>query len=108
MTVLPANATVTIVGAGVVGSAIAYELSRVLDPAETPILVLEAQREKIGKRPVRLLVFSLSTSVGGDVDATFNYGRPVWHVMKPSFRVGGRNGGSDSLPAPRHYRNLYH
>ncbi|MDR7905390.1 FAD-dependent oxidoreductase [Thermosynechococcus sp. JY1334] len=46
MTVLPANATVTIVGAGVVGSAIAYELSRVLDPAETPILVLEAQREE--------------------------------------------------------------
>lgn len=45
MTVLPVNATVTIVGAGVVGSAIAYELSRVLDPAETPILVLEAQGE---------------------------------------------------------------
>lgn len=46
MTVLPANVTVTIVGAGVVGSAIAYELSRVLDPAETPILVLEAQAEE--------------------------------------------------------------
>ncbi|WP_164920975.1 NAD(P)/FAD-dependent oxidoreductase [Thermosynechococcus vestitus] len=43
---LPANATVTIVGAGVVGSAIAYELSRVLDAAATPILVLEAQREE--------------------------------------------------------------
>lgn len=46
MTAPPANATVTIVGAGVVGSAIAYELSRVLDPAETPILVLEAQGEE--------------------------------------------------------------
>ncbi|HIK34229.1 MAG TPA: FAD-binding oxidoreductase [Thermosynechococcus sp. M98_K2018_005] len=46
MTALPANATVTIVGAGVVGSAIAYELSRVLDPAETPILVLEVQGEE--------------------------------------------------------------
>ncbi|MFN4065794.1 MAG: NAD(P)/FAD-dependent oxidoreductase [Thermosynechococcus sp.] len=46
MTVLPTNATVTIVGAGVVGSAIAYELSRVLDAAETPIVVLEAQREE--------------------------------------------------------------
>ncbi|BCX11531.1 MAG: hypothetical protein KatS3mg067_0469 [Thermosynechococcus sp.] len=46
MTVLPANATVTIVGAGVVGSAIAYELSRVLDAAATPILVLEAQGEE--------------------------------------------------------------
>lgn len=46
MTVLPTNATVTIVGAGVVGSAIAYELSRVLDTAETPTVVLEAQREE--------------------------------------------------------------
>lgn len=46
MTVLSTNATVTIVGAGVVGSAIAYELSRVLDAAETPTVVLEAQREE--------------------------------------------------------------
>lgn len=46
MTVLPANATVTILGAGVVGSAIAYELSRAFDPAQTPILVLEAQGEE--------------------------------------------------------------
>ncbi|WP_299044199.1 FAD-binding oxidoreductase [uncultured Thermosynechococcus sp.] len=46
MTALPASATVTILGAGVVGSAIAYELSRAFDPAETPILVLEAQGEE--------------------------------------------------------------
>ncbi|URR34388.1 FAD-binding oxidoreductase [Thermosynechococcus sp. HN-54] len=47
MTVLPSKVTITIVGAGVVGSAIAYELSRVLDPAATPILVLEAQGEEV-------------------------------------------------------------
>lgn len=46
VTALPSNTTITIVGAGVVGSAIAYELSRVLDPTATPILVLEAQAEE--------------------------------------------------------------